>query len=159
MEDVYRLQRFVDAQDPVYEQVLAELRRGRKVGHWMWFVFPQIAGLGRSAIAQTFAVLSLHEAGAYVSHPVLGPRLIECSSLVAAVSGRTARQIFGHPDDMKLRSSMTLFMKAAPGTKAFQQILDGYFDGEPDQRTLDLLERLSALPGSDRGRDTIARMM
>jgi uncharacterized protein (DUF1810 family) len=137
--DPHDLERFVDAQEGVYDQALSELRRGHKTGHWMWFVFPQIEGLGRSSTAQRYAISGLDEARAYLAHPVLGPRLVECADVVAARTGRTAREIFGSPDDLKLRSSMTLFGRADPDTAAFQQVLDRYFDGEPDERTLERL--------------------
>lgn len=134
--DRFRSQRFVDAQQPVYQTVLGELRAGRKQSHWMWFIFPQIAGLGHSMMAQTFALSSLDEATAYLAHPVLGPRLRECSALVAGLEGRSIAQIFGHPDDVKFRSSMTLFVKAAPEEPIFAACLLKYFGGEPDPQTL-----------------------
>jgi uncharacterized protein (DUF1810 family) len=140
MDDQFKLERFVQAQDPVYASVVAELRDGRKRSHWMWFVFPQIAGLGRSATAQHYAIGSLEEARAYLAHPVLGARLRECASLALAVQGRTAHQLFGDPDDMKFRSSMTLFARAAPGEAVFRDCLDKYFDGEPDAATPALLK-------------------
>ena len=134
------LQRFVDAQDSggTYDQAVAELRRGRKVSHWMWFVFPQIAGLGRSSTAQAYAIADLAEAQAYLAHPVLGPRLLDCARLVAAHADRTAAQIFGGIDAMKLRSSVTLFARAAPNEPVFDEVLEAFFDG-PDQATLDRL--------------------
>lgn len=138
--DSFRLDRFVRAQEGVYERVLAELRQGRKRSHWIWYIFPQIAGLGRSATAQEYAIGSLAEAQAYLAHSVLGPRLRECSSLVEAVQGKNANQIFGDPDDIKFRSSMTLFAQAAPGDALFQSCLDKYFDGEPDHATLERLQ-------------------
>jgi uncharacterized protein (DUF1810 family) len=136
MNDPYSLQRFVEAQDPVYEEVCSELRSGRKTSHWMWFVFPQIAGLGHSFMAQEYAISSLDEAKAYLRHPVLGPRLTECTELVMRVEGKTIRQIFGSPDDLKFRSSMTLFAAASPDIAIFQQALNKYFGGEPDRLTL-----------------------
>jgi uncharacterized protein (DUF1810 family) len=136
MDDRFQLRRFVDAQQPVYETVLHELRAGRKRSHWMWFIFPQIAGLGHSAMADKFALSSLDEAVAYLAHPVLGRRLRECSMLVAAVEGRSIAEIFGHPDDMKFRSSMTLFSQAAPEEPIFVACLRKYFGGEPDPQTL-----------------------
>ena len=136
MSDRFQLERFVDAQQPVYEKVLDELRAGRKRSHWMWFIFPQIAGLGHSAIADRFALSSLDEAVAYLAHPVLGQRLRECSVLVAGVEGRSIAEIFGHPDDMKFRSSMTLFSRAAPQEPIFAACLQKYFGGEPDLQTL-----------------------
>jgi uncharacterized protein (DUF1810 family) len=138
-DDPFDLQRFVVAQDPVLDQVRTELRRGRKASHWMWFVFPQVAGLGSSPAAQRYALSGLDEARAYLAHPVLGPRLVECAELAAAVEGGSAAEVFGYPDDLKLCSSMTLFAHAAPDTPAFAAVLDRYFDGEPDQRTLDRL--------------------
>ena len=134
--DRFQLQRFVDAQRGAYPTVLGELRAGRKRGHWMWFVFPQIAGLGRSMMAQEFALSSLDEAAAYLAHPVLGPRLRECTALVAGVEGRSIAEILGYPDDMKFRSSMTLFARAAPDDPIFAACLQKYFAGEPDPLTL-----------------------
>ena len=134
------LQRFVDAQAEAYDTALAELRRGRKTSHWMWFVFPQIAGLGRSAMAQAYAIRSLDEARAYLAHPVLGPRLIACVRAVNALQGVTAHAVFGSPDDMKFRSSLTLFAQAAPDEAVFTEALARYFGGRPDPLTL---ERLS----------------
>jgi len=134
--DRFPLQRFIDAQRPVYGQVLEELRLGRKRTHWMWFIFPQIAGLGRSATSVRFAISSLPEAAAYLAHPLLGPRLRECSSLVLGIDGRSIEEIFGHPDDAKLRSSMTLFARAGPADTVFGACLDKYFAGEPDPETL-----------------------
>jgi uncharacterized protein (DUF1810 family) len=139
VDDPYDLQRFVDAQDPVLDRVRAELGRGRKMSHWMWFVFPQLAGLGSSPTAREYAISSLDEARAYLGHPVLGPRLVECAELVAAIEGRSAAQVFGYPDDVKLRSSMTLFAHAAPDTPVFAEVLDRFFDGEPDPGTLERL--------------------
>jgi len=139
MNDPYRLSRFVEAQEPVYETVLRELEHGRKESHWMWFIFPQIAGLGHSPTAQRFAISSLDEARAYLAHPLLGSRLIQCTRTVNAVRDRTAHQIFGSPDDMKLRSSMTLFREAASDPVPFTTAIDRYFDGEADQRTLDIV--------------------
>ena len=136
-EDSYDLQRFVAAQDAdgTYERATAELRGGRKTSHWMWFIFPQVAGLGYSPASQTYAITSLAEARAYLAHPVLGARLIECADILTRMSGRTAEQIFGEVDAMKLRSSVTLFMHAAPGESAFRHVLDQYFDGIPDSAT------------------------
>jgi len=132
------LDRFVEAQDGVYDDALAELSAGRKRTHWMWFVFPQIAGLGSSPTAQRYAIASLDEARAYLAHPVLGPRLRACAEALLAVQGRSAREIFGSPDDLKLRSSMTLFARAADDPAPFQAVLDRYYDG-PDRLTLQLL--------------------
>ena len=132
----YDLQRFVEAQNPIYDRVCAELRAGAKRAHWMWFVFPQIAGLGSSPMAQRYAIASIDEAKAYLDHAVLGPRLRECAELVLSVSGRSALQIFGTPDDMKFRSSMTLFAEAAADRGLFKSALAKYFDGESDAMTL-----------------------
>jgi uncharacterized protein (DUF1810 family) len=129
------LDRFLTAQQSSYDGALAELRRGRKTGHWIWFVFPQIAGLGRSSTSQHYAIRSLDEARAYLAHPVLGARLREVSAVVLATTGRTAEDIFGWIDAMKLRSSMTLFLRADPGEPVFQQVLDRYFGGVPDKAT------------------------
>ena len=136
MDDPHHLQRFVEAQAPVIDRVRAELAQGRKRSHWMWFVFPQIAGLGFSAMAQRYAIGSLNEAQAYLAHPVLGPRLEECTQLVLKVEDRAASDIFGWPDDMKFRSSMTLFTQAAPHNPVFAEALSKYFDGEADAETL-----------------------
>ena len=135
--DPYDLQRFVAAQDSggTYQRAAAELREGRKSSHWMWFIFPQIAGLGYSPTSQAYAISGLEEARAYLAHPVLGARLIECAAIVAGVSGRTAEQIFGEVDALKLRSSMTLFRHAAPGEPVFRRIIDQYFDGLADPAT------------------------
>jgi len=138
-DDPYGLQRFVDAQDPVLHRVRAELERGRKASHWMWFVFPQVAGLGSSPTAQHFAISGLDEARAYLAHPVLGPRLRECAELAAGVEKGSAADVFGYPDDLKLRSSMTLFARAAPDEPVFTAVLERYFDGAADPRTLELL--------------------
>jgi uncharacterized protein (DUF1810 family) len=139
MGDPHRLARFVEAQAPVYAQALAELRAGSKRSHWMWFVFPQIAGLGSSAMAQRYAIASLDEAKAYLAHPILGERLRQCSQAMLAVEGRSAHDILGTPDDLKFRSSMTLFHRAAPAEPLFEGCLKKYFGGEPDPQTLRLL--------------------
>jgi uncharacterized protein (DUF1810 family) len=139
MSDPYHLQRFADAQQPVYETVREELREGAKRSHWMWFIFPQIEGLGRSALARKFAISSFDEARAYLAHPLLGPRLRECSRLVHDVQGRSVEAIFGAPDDMKFRSSMTLFSCAASDNQLFNDCLEKYFGAEPDSATLALL--------------------
>lgn len=135
----YDLQRFIDAQDPVWPTVRGELKAGRKQTHWMWFVFPQLAGLGLSPTAQHFAITDLGEAKLYLSHEVLGPRLLQASSLVAKIEGRKVGEIFGYPDDLKLHSSMTLFAEADPQSAVFGSVLKKYFGGRPDERTLDLL--------------------
>jgi len=133
------LQRFVDAQADVHEQALAEIRRGRKTSHWMWFVFPQIAGLGSSPTARFYALASLDEARAYAAHPILGPRLRTCAEAVAGLAGRTAAEVFGHPDDLKLRSSLTLFEVADPGCDAYARALDAVCEGRRDGQTLQRL--------------------
>jgi uncharacterized protein (DUF1810 family) len=133
------LRRFVEAQDGVYERALGELRRGRKTGHWMWFVFPQIAGLGFSAMSQRYAIGSLAEARSYLAHPVLGTRLRECAAAVVAVEDSSAEQIFGEIDAVKLRSSMTLFHRADPAEPVFEAVLEKYFAGRPDPATDDRL--------------------
>jgi uncharacterized protein (DUF1810 family) len=137
VDDPYDLERFVRAQDSgaTYQRAADELRRGRKSSHWMWFVFPQITGLGRSATAQLYAISSLDEARAYLAHPVLGPRLLESAEILVGLAGRSAEQVFGGIDAMKLRSSMTLFRHAAPPEPVFGQVLDQYFDGVPDPAT------------------------
>jgi uncharacterized protein (DUF1810 family) len=134
--DPYDLQRFIDAQERVYDDVVAELRSGRKSSHWMWFVFPQLRGLGSSPTAVRFGIASIDEARAYLGHDLLGRRLRECARLVAAIDGRSARQIFGSPDDMKLRSSMTLFSRAADDNDDFVAVLDKFYGGEEDSATL-----------------------
>jgi uncharacterized protein (DUF1810 family) len=137
MGDPFSLSRFIDAQDAggTYEAALAELRGGRKVSHWMWFVFPQIAGLGRSSMAKMYAIGSLAEARAYLSDPILGPRLLEATRVVSEISGLAGEEIFGANDATKLRSSMTLFAHAAPDEPLFQRVLDRYFAGIPDEET------------------------
>lgn len=141
MKDDYNLQRFIEAQDRVYAAVLDELRAGEKRGHWMWYIFPQIKGLGHSAMAQQFAITSREEAKAYLEHLVLGSRLRECTRLVLNVEGRSAEQIFYYPDNLKFRSCMTLFMDATTGNNIFQEALLKYFEGTPDESTLDILRR------------------
>ncbi|WP_437924128.1 DUF1810 domain-containing protein [Sorangium sp. So ce291] len=140
MPDPYDLQRFVDAQAPVYDRVLAELRRGHKTSHWMWFIFPQLRGLGHSAMARRYGIASKAEAEAYLQHPTLGPRLLECARLVNRIEGCSLVDIFGSPDDMKFCSSMTLFARVAPDDETFRAALDKYCGAEPDPRTLALLE-------------------
>jgi uncharacterized protein (DUF1810 family) len=137
--DGFDLDRFVAAQSPVIEEVKRELRFGEKRSHWMWFVFPQLAGLGSSPMAQRYAIASLDEARAYLRHPILGPRLAECAGIVNRVQGRTAHEIFGSPDDLKFRSSMTLFGRADPAEPAFRTALERYFGGREDPRTVALL--------------------
>ena len=139
-DDPFNLRRFVDAQDPLYDGVLAELRAGRKTSHWMWFVFPQLRGLGVSPTAWHYGIASIDEATAYLRHPVLGPRLRECTRLVNAVQGLDTRSIFGSPDDVKFRSSMSLFdAVAADEEDVFSEALRKYFGGQPDPRTRDML--------------------
>jgi uncharacterized protein (DUF1810 family) len=137
--DPHQLSRFVDAQEGVYERALSEIRGGLKRSHWMWFIFPQYDGLGSSDISKRYAIKSLAEAGAYLAHPVLGPRLLECAEAVHAVEDRSATEIFGSPDDMKLRSCATLFAQVSPRGSVFERMLDKYFDGKADERTLELL--------------------
>jgi uncharacterized protein (DUF1810 family) len=138
-DDPFNLHRFVDAQAPVYERVRAELKDGRKQSHWMWFIFPQIAGLGHSQMAQRYAISSLREAEAYLKHAILGPRLLECTNLLLQVEGKSALAILGSPDDMKFRSCMTLFAHAAPEEQVFRAAIDKYFDGNEDQSTVERL--------------------
>jgi uncharacterized protein (DUF1810 family) len=138
--DPYHLHRFVEAQDPVYAQVCDELKRGHKTGHWMWFIFPQIAGLGSSEMASRFAISSLAEAEAYMQHAVLGKRLEECAAFVLKVSGKTASEIFGSPDNLKFRSCMTLYSRTTTKNPVFQDNLTKYFNGKPDPRTTNLLQ-------------------
>jgi predicted NUDIX family NTP pyrophosphohydrolase/uncharacterized protein (DUF1810 family) len=140
MNDPFDLKRFVDAQAQVYPRVVAELGRGQKQSHWVWFIFPQLAGLGFSAIAQRFAIASRDEAIAYLRHEILGPRLLECTRLVNAVEGKTIWQILGSPDDLKYRSSMTLFAAVSPEPE-FRAAIDKYYDGEADHKTIELLGR------------------
>ena len=144
MSDPYNLQRFIDAQNPAYGKVCSELEDGRKKSHWMWFVFPQIEGLGSSPLARKFAISSLAEAAAYLAHPVLGPRLTECTRLVNLVEGRPIEEIFGYPDDLKFRSSMTLFAHATPDNRVFIVALHKYFREEFDPATLARLEALQS---------------
>jgi uncharacterized protein (DUF1810 family) len=140
MTDPFDLARFVDAQGATYPQALQELKAGHKRSHWMWFIFPQFAGLGLSTMAQRYAISGLDEARVYLQHPVLGERLRTCTAAVNTVTDRTAHQVFGSPDDMKFRSSMTLFGRAEPAEPAFRTALDQYFDGQEDQRTLKKLQ-------------------
>ncbi|MCC6991572.1 MAG: DUF1810 domain-containing protein [Acidobacteria bacterium] len=139
--DPFNLERFLRAQAPVYEQALAEIRAGRKQSHWMWFVFPQLAGLGASPMAVRFAISGLDEAGAYLAHPVLGPRLVDCAEAVLGVEDRTAHDIFGSPDDMKLRSSASLFARVSAAGSAFHRLLQRYYPEGPDPRTAALLDK------------------
>ena len=139
MADDFNLERFVDAQNGIYDTALAELRAGHKRTHWMWFIFPQIEGLGHSAMAQRYAIRSADEAAAYLAHPVLGPRLRACAAAVASHHDRGVDEIFGHPDNLKFHSSMTLFADIAPDEAIFQTCLDQFFDGRADPATLDRL--------------------
>jgi uncharacterized protein (DUF1810 family) len=139
MSDPFHLQRFLDAQAGVFDAVLEELQAGRKRSHWMWFVFPQIEGLGYSSMAQKFAISGLKEAEAYIAHPTLGPRLRECTRLANLAAGHSIAEIFGPPDHLKFRSCMTLFLHATPHNEVFQEALDTYFGGQPDRMTLDRL--------------------
>lgn len=140
MDKQFDLERFVAAQEDLYADALAEIRNGRKTSHWMWFVFPQIQGLGLSSLSQKFAIQGRGEAIAYLQHQVLGPRLVEISRAILEVEGKSALEILGHPDCLKLRSCMTLFAQVSPENPVFQQVLDTYFGGWPDERTLELLE-------------------
>ena len=139
MDDPFNLRRFVDAQERVFDQVCSELRNGRKRSHWMWYIFPQIKGLGYSAISVKYSISSLEEAKAYLDHPILGPRLRECARLVNQIDGRAIEDIFGYPDDMKFHSSITLFAQAPPEDQVFKDALQKYFKGESDQLTIDRL--------------------
>lgn len=146
--DPYELRRFTEAQAPIYAQALAEIRAGWKVSHWMWFIFPQIDGLGASPTTQFFSIKSRGEAEAYLQHPVLGPRLRECAEAALQVEGRSAQEIFGPIDGQKLRSSATLFAAVSPAGSVFHRLLEKYFQGQPDERTL---QRLAAAPGDRAG--------
>ncbi len=139
--DPYNLRRFQDAQESVYEQARSELSAGRKSSHWMWFIFPQIQGLGYSSTAKHFAISSSEEAEAYLKHPVLGPRLIECTLLVNRVEGRSIDQIFGYPDNLKFRSSMTLFAHIATEDRVFLEAIQKYFGGEFDPLTIRVCQK------------------
>jgi uncharacterized protein (DUF1810 family) len=141
--DPYDLVRFVRAQGPDYDQALSEIRRGRKRSHWMWYIFPQFDGLGVSSTSRHYAIKSVAEAEAYLRHPVLGPRLLESIEAVLGVAGRSAFDVFGSPDDMKLRSCATLFASVSPAGSVFEQLLDRYFGGERDDRTLRLMGQQS----------------
>ena len=147
--DPFDLQRFVAAQADIYQEALGEIRDGRKRTHWMWFIFPQLAGLGMSPTSQHYGIMGLREAAAYLSHSLLGPRLIECSEAVTLVAGRSARDIFGSPDDMKLRSSATLFSRVTDANPVFRRILEQYFDGQLDPRTIALLGDVMSRDGTE----------
>jgi len=137
--DPYDLARFLDAQTDDYERALAEVRSGRKRSHWMWYVFPQLDGLGSSSMSRRYSIKSVAEAKAYLDHTVLGPRLVQCAEAALGVEGRSALDIFGSPDDMKLRSCATLFARVSPGGSVFHRLIDEYFNGEHDSNTLQLL--------------------
>jgi uncharacterized protein (DUF1810 family) len=139
MDDPFHLNRFVNAQQGEYERALAEIRAGRKRSHWMWYIFPQFDGLGMSATSKRYSIKSAVEARAYLAHPVLGPRLIECAEAVLNVEGRSATEIFDSPDDLKLRSSATLFAKVSPPGSVFDRLLDEYYGSKRDERTLGLM--------------------
>ncbi len=142
--DTFDLSRFTSAQESIYDSVLAELRNGRKRTHWMWYIFPQIDGLGHSTTSKHYAIKSLEEARQYLNHPVLGKRLLECAEAVFTIEGRSISEIFGYPDNLKLKSSMTLFACVAAPYSVFARILDKYFNGEQDALTFQLLEKLTA---------------
>ncbi|MET0748610.1 MAG: DUF1810 domain-containing protein [Rhizobium sp.] len=139
--DPYDLDRFVRAQDGVYEQALAELVAGRKRSHWMWFIFPQVAGLGSSLMSERYAIGSMAEAQSYLAHPLLGVRLVRCVEAMLSVKGRSAHDILGYPDDLKLQSSLTLFAEISDAGSPFHRALDRFFDGVPDDKTLSRLDR------------------
>ena len=139
-DNSFGLSRFVEAQDPVYDDVLSELRSGRKTSHWMWFVFPQLAGLGISETSRFYAIKDIAEARAYLQHPILGPRLTECAEALLPIRGRSAHDIFGSPDDMKLKSCMTLFAHISSSESVFVKVLDHYYGGERDRKTLKRLD-------------------
>jgi uncharacterized protein (DUF1810 family) len=138
-DDPYNLGRFVQAQADDYDQALSELRSGRKRSHWMWYIFPQFDGLGFSSTSKYYAIKSLAEAEAYLAHPILGPRLVECAEAALGVEGKTAAEIFRSPDDLKLKSCATLFARVSPEGSAFHRLLDKYFQGRRDEKTLHLL--------------------
>lgn len=140
--DIFDLKRLVDAQEGIYERALAELRSGQKRSHWMWFIFPQIVGLAMSSTSRHYAIKSLDEARVYLEHPILGHRLIECSQTLVGLQGRSASQIFGYPDDLKLKSSMTLFSLVDNDDPVFGSVLDKYFDGARDERTVEIVGQI-----------------
>jgi uncharacterized protein (DUF1810 family) len=142
--DAFDLTRFIQAQERDYEQALSEIRNGRKRSHWMWYIFPQFEGLGFSPTSQHYAIKSIAETEAYLRHPLLGPRLLECARATLELHGRSASEVFGSPDDMKLRSCATLFASVSPPGSVFEQLLDQYFGGEPDDKTLELQGRRSS---------------
>jgi len=140
MPDNYNLNRFLEAQERTYQTALTEIRNGRKRSHWMWFIFPQVAGLGFSETSQFYGIKSINEAKAYLNHPVLGKRLLEISEVLLTIDGKSANQIFGSPDDMKLKSSMTLFAAVSSEDSVFRKVLEKYFNGKEDVKTLQLLK-------------------
>ena len=140
MTDPYNVQRFLDAQERDYQRALAEIKAGQKRSHWMWYIFPQYDGLGFSPTSIHFSIKSPEEARAYLGHSILGPRLHECVEALLSLNGRSAHQIFGSPDDLKLKSSMTLFACISPEGSVFEQVIDKYYDGQPDQKTIGLLQ-------------------
>ena len=139
MTDPFNLERFVEAQNPVYDHALLELQRGQKTGHWMWFIFPQMQGLGHSTMAEKYGISSLKEAQAYLAHPILGPRLVECTDLMLQISGKTLAEILGYPDNFKFKSCMTLFSRANTRQEIFQKALRKFCGGEEDAKTLEKL--------------------
>ncbi|MBV7330553.1 DUF1810 domain-containing protein [Chloroflexi bacterium TSY] len=141
-DDPFDLSRFTQAQEAIYERALAELKSGQKRTHWMWYIFPQLDGLGSSSMSKRYAIRSIEEAQQYLNHPILGARLLECTEAVLSVEGRSISEIFGYPDDLKLKSSMTLFASLPNASSAFVRILDTHYHGEHDVRTLQLLENL-----------------
>ena len=136
------LNRFIEAQQPVYPQALQELRNGKKTTHWMWFIFPQIEGLGQSSTAKYYSITTIEEAKEYLMHPILGKRLLECASAILKIENKTADEIFGSPDNAKLRSSMTLFNFVSPEHEEFSEVLKKYFAGEQDEKTISILEKM-----------------
>jgi uncharacterized protein (DUF1810 family) len=142
MADPYNLLRFVEAQETDYLRAIAEIKSGEKRSHWMWYIFPQIDGLGFSSMSQRYSIKSAAEAEAYLSHPVLGPRLVECCQAALGIDGRSASEVFGSPDDMKLRSCATLFASVSPEGSVFHRLLGKYFDGMRDSRTLELMSEI-----------------
>jgi len=146
MNDEYDLQRFLDAQQPIFERALSELRNGRKRSHWMWFIFPQLKGLGHSEMAQRYGISGREEALAYFHHPCLGARLESCCRALLQWKHRSATEIMGAPDDVKLRSSMTLFARVAPQPGVFQEVIDGFFGGKPDTATVSRIEKTQQTP-------------
>lgn len=140
MEDKFLLQRFMQAQSHLYSDVVSELKQGRKINHWMWFIFPQVEGLGRTSTAEKYAIKSIEEAKAYIAHPILGGRLRECTELVLGIDGCSANQIFGYPDDLKFKSSITLFKQVIEDNKIFKDAIVKYFDGQEDILTIDILK-------------------